>query len=179
MVGDLIALMLDKTLLADIDRVEELHSVCAGHVLDPTRSKLKKFWKYDNHWKFDYLSRCSANKVMVSHDTEFALLTPDITVQIICSDYLLIEFFAQRFMDLHQRSVIAEVSNAIKSTGHFVADYTNDIIAWQEYHQFPTRFDIKNIKNKSLFLNDVCHQFPDINAGWASDIYTQWHSINC
>ena len=48
MVGDLVALMLDESLGISTDYAiieHDIHSYTAGYVLDPRRTKLKKYWK--------------------------------------------------------------------------------------------------------------------------------------
>jgi len=185
MVGDLVGLMLDKTLGISTDYsdiVQDVHSFTAGYVLDPYRTKLKKYWKYDDNYKNIYINNIANDSLILSHDTDFSMEHNDITIQLVCDEGV-VPYFALRFYKLHTQTVIGEVYNTIKTEANedFVMAYAKDIIDWQRYYAFPMRFNVSNVMNKQFV--DTFTQFfhklgINVDVNWARYIHKIWISHN-
>jgi len=185
MVGDLVALMLDESLGISTDYAiieHDIHSYTAGYVLDPRRTKLKKYWKYTDRWKEEYINQFADDAVIVSHDTDFSKTLDNTTIQIVC-DAVNVVYFARRFQQLHRDAVVDTVRqsmNTVTDAG-FVLDYANDITEWQTYHQFLSRFNVDNVR-QLCFVDELRKFMRGLNAcvdvGWATHVHTRWLERN-
>jgi len=176
--GDLLIGMLDKKSLISTTHWQKDygHSRCADKYIKYSRTYLKKYFKYTTEQKLKYYNsfkKTTHPVYFLTHDTDFSInYYKEETIQIICSDSTLIDYFAKRFYTLHKERVIKETKKIITNTGNFVEDYKNSLILWQECFNFPNQFDIKNIMNKSLFLKDLKKIFKLESLEWAEHIYT-------
>jgi len=181
MFGDLLIGMLDQRSLISKTYWEKEygHSRSSDMYIKYTRTYHKKFFQYTDKQKNRYyeLFKKIRNPVyFLTHDTDFSIkYYKEETIQIVCSDIKLFNYFAERFNLLHKKHVIDETKKIIKNANNFVEDYEKSLISWQENFIFPKQFDIKNIMNKSLFLKDLQKFFliDDENLKWAEHIYTK------
>lgn len=160
MCGDLIGKILDPSIVDE------------NNNLSTSKTLLKKYWKMSLDEKIDYVNNYK-NKdiVLLSHDTELAYQFTDITVQIICEDLSLMDFFAFRFHKLHKQQVIDQVNSTMDENENFVEEYKNSLINWQNYHINFKRFDISNIRS-DIFLKDLSNFF---NIEITDDIKILFH----
>jgi len=186
MFGDLLIGMLDQRSL--ISKTywgkEYRHSRCADKYIKYTRTYLKKFFKYTDKERIRYYELFKKIKdpvYFLTHDTDFSMkYYKEETIQIVCSDITLFNYFAERFYKLHKQHVINETKQIIKNTDNFIEDYKKSLILWQKSFIFPRQFDIKNIMNKFLFLKDLQYFFSmnKENLKWAEYIYTKHFEQN-
>jgi hypothetical protein len=176
MFGDLILGILDPSCLlkTTLWQKEYGHSTCAGQNIKYTRTYLKKFFLYNNDQKHRYY-RCLASikrpVYFLTHDTDFSQHYKSETTQLVCSDLAMLDYFAQRFEKLHRPKVIDETKKLIKNSDDFIQDYIKSLKLWQEAFVFPNRFDIKNIFDKSKFLDDLNNHFKIADPKHAETIY--------
>lgn len=176
MYGDLIIGMLDPRSLITSEcwQKEYVHSTCAGKNIKYTRTFMKKFFQYTDLQKKKYyesFERVNSAVYFLTHDTDFSLNYKDITSQIVCSDQSMFEHFAKRFQQLHRPLVIQEAKKMIDSQDDFVNDYKKSLLQWQEAFVFPRRFDIKNLYNRELFIDDLDRHFGVVDHAYAREIY--------
>lgn len=175
--GDLLLGMLDSRALQKniIHEKDYKRNTVGKYHIKYTRTLQKKFFQYTDMQKQKYYERFSTvknNVWVLTHDTDFSYNYPQTTTQIICSDEKLVKTFSHRFYKLHNNNVIKEAGLMMKnSTGDFVEDYANDIIEWQNYHNFPKRFDIKNIYNQNKFLQEFEQFFQHQDMEQSRAIY--------
>jgi hypothetical protein len=181
MYGDLLIGMLDqRSLISKIYWKKDYgHSRCGDKYIKYTRTYLKKFFKYTDKKKIRYyesLKKLRHPVYFLTHDTDFSLNYKQETIQIICSDFTLFDHFAERFYNLHRKSVIDESKKMITDKDNFgknfIEIYKNSLISWQNTFKFNQQFDIKNIMNKKMFLEDLSVFFKLKNLTWAEYIYT-------
>lgn len=176
MFGDLLLGMVDPTALLETSnwQLEYKHSTCANYNIKYCRTFQKKFGNYTETQKqkyYDRFSRIPQKVYVLTHDTDFSWKYTNITTQIICSDYDMIHDFATRFKNMHRQKVIIEANSMIENKRNFVNDYSESIKLWQDAFVFPNRFDIKNIHNKTLFLQDCENYFGINDMSHAERIY--------
>ena len=176
MFGDLILAMVDPTCLIKTNhwQKEYRHSTCAGQNIKYTRTYLKKFFLYNEDQKHRYYRSFESIKhpvYFLTHDTDFSKNYKSETTQLICSDLSMLDHFAQRFEALHRPKVINETKKLIQHSDNFVQDYIKSLKIWQEVFVFPNRFDIKNIFNKSKFIDDLSIYFNISDTRHAETIY--------
>ena len=176
MFGDLIIGMLDPSCLltTNLWQKEHSHSTCAGQNIKYTRTYLKKFFLYNDYQKHRYYRSLESIKrpvYFLTHDTDFSQHYKSQTTQLICSDLAMLDYFAHRFEKLHRPRVIHETKKLIKNSSNFVQDYTKSLKVWQEAFVFPNRFDIKNIFDKSKFIDNLGGYFNIVDTQHAETIY--------
>lgn len=176
MFGDLIIGMVDPSCLlkTSLWQKDYLHSTCAGQNIKYTRTYLKKFFLYNDDQKQRYYRSFENIKhpvYFLTHDTDFSQNYKSETTQLVCSDLTMLDYFAQRFEALHRPKVINETKKLIKNSDDFVQDYIKSLTIWQEAFVFPNRFDIKNIFDKSKFIDDLVNYFHIADTKHAEAIY--------
>lgn len=183
MCGDIIAAILDPTIhKKSIVSVTQEDDVVLGSAFKNTRNRLKKFWRYDLEYRIRYVNRLKSipgDHVIISHDTNLSLEHFNLdTVQIVCSDSGMMEWFARRFESMHRAEVINEAYSCIeKNFNNFVEDYAYSLQQWQDVFVFPRQLDIKNIR-KLDFVDELAGSFPQIDRGKAQKMHQTWLELN-
>jgi hypothetical protein len=179
MCGDLILGMTDEHALLPPGS-NKGYSTVNNYRIQKDRTVMKKFFNYTTEKKDIYYTRnygsifrSSSETMVLSHDTDYALLNPDNVIQIICSSKEKVIDFAERFTKIHRQQVLDEARAAINSKGNFVEDYAENILVWQQAFKFKNQFDICNIGDAD-FLYDVCSYFNVSDTDWANNIYKEW-----
>lgn len=168
MCGDIIGALLDPTIM---DRSKHDN-------LKLSRTKLKKFWRYTDKEKEDYVNEyLSSDKVLLSHDTDLSYSHHGSTTQLICSNISKITLFAKRFEILHGKHVVDEAKKFLDNQDNFVEDYARSLIDWQNYHTQFNRFDISNI-GTAAFLDDLSEFFDVVIDSHVEETYWEWQRQN-
>ena len=160
MFGDLILSMLNK---------EYVRSV---YPLKPVKERtvMKKFYNFSQKEKYLYLEKMDG--YTLSHDTDFCKqINEDQVVQIFCSDKKMISHVADRFWTKNSYESVAHVKDDLNLGGD--KTLAKDIEAWQSFHVFKHRFDVKNIY-KDCFLDDLAKTFEINDHRWAKTIHNIW-----
>jgi len=160
MCGDLILCMINKQYMRSIYPFKQVRE----------RTKMKKFYNYSDKEKYDYFARMEG--YTSSHDTEFcSKVNPDSVVQLFCSDKNMMPTLAERFWTKNESVAVEHVKNDLGLN----KDYTlsDDMQAWQDFHVFKHRFDIKNVY-KSTFVHDVEEYFKIKDFEWAKTLHKIW-----
>ena len=152
--------------------------IVLGNIVKNSRCKLKKYWKYSEEYKINYINKFkNLNKdiCILSHDTDLSLnFFKDQTFQIVCSDKILLHHFSNRFYELHRPQVIRDTALAIQSNGNFVDDYAENIFHWQSAHIFEKRIDIAKIYQAD-FIDYLYMLFPHMNYERGVKLYKKWY----
>ena len=160
MCGDLILGMIDKKYVKSVYPFQHIKG----------RQRMKKFFEYSDKEKQEYFENMEG--YTLSHDTEFCRnVNPDSVVQLFCSDKKMMPVLAERFWTKNDSKDVEHV----KSDLTLDKDYTlsDDMQAWQDFHVFKHRFDIKNVY-KITFVNDVEKCFGIKDLGWAKTLHKIW-----
>ena len=160
MFGDLILSMLNKKYVRSVYPLK--------HVRE--RSVMKKFYNFSLGEKYAYLERMDG--YTLSHDTDFCKqIDDDRVIQIFCSDEKMLPHLADRFWKRNPYKGVAHVKDDLKlDNDNTLAD---DMKAWQDYHVFKNRFDVKNIYSTN-FVDDLQKFFEIDDYEWAKTIHQIW-----
>tara|TARA_Y100001937_G_scaffold44036_1_gene62057 strand:- start:86 stop:631 length:546 start_codon:yes stop_codon:yes gene_type:complete len=162
MYGDLLLGMIDPTALIKTKnfKLEYKHARCADRYIKYTRTFMKKYFRYTDAQKKKYYDRFDKHDVWTStHDTDYSYKQYKNTIQIICSDIDLHYDFAKRFFSVNENQ------------SGSVDEYAETLKGWQLMHNFPKRFDIKNIHNKTKFIMDIKNFFNVTDTMHMENIY--------
>ena len=160
MCGDLILCMINKEYVRSIYPFKQVRE----------RTIMKKFYNYSDKEKHDYFSRMEG--YTSSHDTEFCRnVNPDSVVQLFCSDNDMMPTLAERFWTKNDSDAVEHVKSDLGLNKNYTL--SDDMQAWQDFHVFKHRFDIKNVF-KSNFVNDVEKYFGVKDYGWAKTLHKIW-----
>jgi len=160
MFGDITLAMLNKKYVKSI----------YPKLLFKERRLMKTYWNFSTEEKYSYLDRM--NGYTISHDTEFCKqIDPEQVIQIFCSDEKMIPHMAERFWQKNISHTVDHVKQDLKLND----DYTlaKDMKAWQDFHVFKNRFDIKNIYS-TRFINDIQKCFVVDDIAWAKTAHDIW-----
>jgi hypothetical protein len=160
MFGDIVLSMLNK---------EYVRSVYPRKLVRERRL-MKKFYNFSTEEKYSYLNRMDG--YTISHDTEFCKqIDPEQVIQIYCSDEKMIPHIADRFWQKNPSQEVDHVKQDLNLNEHY--SLAEDIKAWQDFHVFKNRFDIKNIYS-TRFINDLQKSFVVDDIAWAKTIHNIW-----
>ena len=162
MYGDLLLGMIDPTALIKTKNfeLEYKHARCADRYIKYTRTFMKKYYRYTEPQKQKYYDRFFDHDVWTStHDTDYSYKRYKNTIQIICSNLDMHESFAKRYYRINQNE------------SGSVDEYAETLKGWQLTHNFPKRFDIKNIHSKTQFIKDVSNFFNVTDTKHMETIY--------
>jgi len=179
MCGDIIAAMIDPTIYKKrIIEITDYDDIVMGQIVKNSRCKLKKFWKYNDEYKINYIEKFKFinqnNLLILSHDTNLSLkYFNKETVQIVCNDDELLNLFSRRFHELHRPHVIRQVSAAIDSKSNFIDDYYSSLKIWQDAFKFEKTLDISQIYH-SNFVDTLKNLFPHIDIERAKLLHKKW-----
>lgn len=160
MFGDIILSMLNKEYVRSVYPLKQVKE----------RTVMKKFYNFSLKEKYLYLEKMDG--YTLSHDTDFCRqINEDQVVQIFCSDKKMLPHIADRFWTKNSYESVAHVKDDL----NLGEDKTlvKDLEAWQSFHVFKCRFDVKNIY-KDCFLNDLAKAFEINDLNWAKTIHDIW-----
>jgi hypothetical protein len=162
MFGDIILSMLNKKYVRSVYPLKPIKE----------RTLMKKFYNFSLEEKYKYLEKMDG--YTSSHDTDFCKqINQDQVVQIFCSDEKMLPHIADRFWTRNSYESVAHVKEDLKLDKD--KTLAKDLEAWQSFHVFKNRFDIKNIY-KEHFVYDLEKAFEINDHAWAKTIHNIWLS---
>ena len=160
MCGDIILCMINK------DYVYSVYPL----IQDKYRVRMKEYYDFTDQQKQNYFE--TMDGYTLSHDTDFCKQLPSANVtQLYCSDESMIEKFADRFWIKNKYTRVKHVKKDLDINESY--GLAKDMKAWQKFHIFKNRFDIKNVY-KATFVDEVNERFGIKDIEWAKTIHTIW-----
>ena len=160
MFGDVVLSMLNKKYVRSIYPLKNVRE----------RYVMKKFYNFSLEKKYKYVEKMDG--YTLSHDTDFCKkINEDQVVQIFCSDTKMLTHMADRFWIFNEYESVAHVKKDLQLNKD--KTLAQDFEAWQTFHVFKNRFDIKNIYKKN-FVDDLQKSFEIHDYNWAKTIHNIW-----